>query len=59
MQPGAEAAVKDGRPARVQAMSVLGKSHRFVCPRGDSNTETGEISPDRGRNSAPLMSACL
>ncbi len=27
---------------------VLGRSHQYSCPRGDFNTQTGEISSDRG-----------
>ena len=30
-RPRAGAVVMTGRPARIQAMAVLGKSHRFVC----------------------------
>jgi hypothetical protein len=33
--PESGATVKDGRPARVQAMPVLVKSHRFLCPRSE------------------------
>jgi len=47
-RPGAGTAVRTGRPAGVLAMSVLGKSHRFVCPRGNLNTETGAFPLDRG-----------
>ena len=50
-------AVKTGRPARVQAVSVLGTSHRFRCPRGDLNTETGAISPDRGNHAIRVTRA--
>ena len=42
-RPGAGAAAKASRPARVQAMPVLGRSHRFWCPRRDLNSWSGEI----------------
>jgi hypothetical protein len=35
--PGAGAAVRTNRPACVQVLVVLGKSHQFSCPRGDLN----------------------
>jgi len=53
VQPGTRAAVKDGRPARVQAMSVLGRSHRFVCPTGDLNPHGGGTYPNRGSITSP------
>jgi hypothetical protein len=50
-RPGAGTAVTTGRPARVQVLVILGKSHRYSCSKGDLNTETNEISPDRGSSS--------
>ena len=45
------------RPARVQVVSDLGKSHRFSCPRGDLNPNTREISPVRGNFHGPSITA--
>ena len=30
--------MRTGRPARVQVLVVLGRSHQYSCPRGDLNT---------------------
>src|SRR5580692_2833579 len=35
---------------RVQAVVEPRKMRGGLCPRGDLNTETGEISPDRGNH---------
>ena len=35
---------------RVQAVAEPGKMRGFLCPRGDLNTQRGDISPDRGNH---------
>jgi hypothetical protein len=52
VQPGAGTAVRDGRPARVQAMSVLG-NRTGLCVRGPTAPQnpcilTAEFALDGG-----------